>query len=56
VAGKHWVCLALFGFVLLEAENAVIFIILCGKEVCIGFCRFEIWLCFFVAGMGGIFS
>ena len=31
-------------------------IILCGKEVCIGFCRFKVWLCFFGARIGGLFS
>jgi hypothetical protein len=44
------------GFVLPEAERAVFFIILCGKEVCIGFCLFEVWLCFFGARMGDKFS
>ncbi len=48
--------LGLFGFVLPEAESAVFFIIPFGKDVCIGFCRFEVWLCFFGARIGGLFS
>jgi hypothetical protein len=48
--------LGLFGFVLPGAKIAVFFIILCGKEGCIGFCRFDIWLCFFGGQIGGLFS
>jgi len=51
--GFDWVCI---GFVLSEPENAVFFIIPFGKEVCIGFFSFEVWLCFFGARTGDLFS